>query len=734
MSAGNSNALGQGVRLKGAKNTYIIEKVLGQGGFGITYKASAMVEHEGIEHEMFFTIKEHFLSDFCERDSTTNRVHFSAPTREKVTNSLTDFIAEARRLQSIKHPNIVRVSEVFEANDTAYYVMEYIKGDSLRSHIEKNGALSESQALTVIAPILNAVNYLHQNRLTHLDIKPDNIMLKPGRDGELIPVLIDFGLSKHYDESGKATSTVRTLGCSDGYAPPEQYAGIITFTPQADVYALGATLFYLLTGEQPDKSTEIDDDYVVKNLPTSISETTRNAICGAMHQLRKSRTQTVVAFGTSLGIKVDTSGGASGSSISTSSLTQPVVKKKEMPGKDDTEIIGTNPKPSSKRWLTPLLIGLVVLAVGFASFFAVRGIISDDDDDTSSVADTTKIEGDSTVVAPTPVPTPGPVVDDDGYSAAYSKAYELYQKEKYEECKRECKSLLRTYTKQSQKEQLNLLITACDQALSSTGADPEGSNSTTQAGGSGGGANTGGSSPAGGGGTYSSSASAAQRAAIDELLASMVWVAGGTYTMGATSEQGSDAWDDEKPAHSETVGGFYLCKYEVTQKLWSAVMGSNPSNWKGDNLPVEMVSWNDCITFIDRLNELTNNKYGFRLPTEAEWEYAARGGNRSRGYKYSGSDNIGQVAWYYDNTGSGTHAVGGKSPNELGLYDMSGNVWEWTSSKWCDNYNSPRNSSNRVYRGGSWYGSARDCRESYRGSCGPGYSSYYLGLRLARRP
>ena len=212
----------------------------------------------------------------------------------------------------------------------------------------------------------------------------------------------------------------------------------------------------------------------------------------------------------------------------------------------------------------------------------------------------------------------------------------------------------------------------------------------------------------------------------------MVYVSGGTFTMGATSEQGSDAEPDEKPTHSVTLSSYYICKYEVTQALWRAVMGSNPSNFKGDNLPVENVSWNDCQTFINRLNSYTGRN--FRLPTEAEWEFAARGGNYSRHYKYSGSNDIGNVAWNYGNR---THSVGTKQANELGLYDMSGNVWEWCSD-WYGSYSSysqsnptgPNSGSYRVLRGGGWFYYARFCRSTLRYDFTPDFRRHDLGLRL----
>ena len=216
----------------------------------------------------------------------------------------------------------------------------------------------------------------------------------------------------------------------------------------------------------------------------------------------------------------------------------------------------------------------------------------------------------------------------------------------------------------------------------------------------------------------------------------MVYVSGGTFTMGATSEQGGDAFDREKPAHSVTLSGYYIGKYEVTQELWKAVMGSNPSRFKGDNLPVERVSWNDVQEFLRKLNAMTGKRY--RLPTEAEWEFAARGGNSSRGYKYSGSNSLGSVAWYDGNSGNKTHVVGTKSPNELGIYDMSGNVREWCQD-WYGSYSSssqrnpkgPNSGSYRVDRGGSWFSRARYCRVSTRNNRTPDFRDSSLGFRLA---
>ncbi|MGL4363808.1 MAG: formylglycine-generating enzyme family protein [Bacteroidales bacterium] len=216
----------------------------------------------------------------------------------------------------------------------------------------------------------------------------------------------------------------------------------------------------------------------------------------------------------------------------------------------------------------------------------------------------------------------------------------------------------------------------------------------------------------------------------------MTFVQGGSFSMGCTSEQGTDCDMDERPSHRVTLSDYYIGKYEVTQNLWEAVMEKNHSYSKGDELPVENVSWLDCMEFIRRLNVLTRKK--FRLPTEAEWEYAARGGRKSNGYKYAGSNNIKEVAWFWDNSTKVTRKVGSGKPNELGIYDMSGNVYEWCSD-WAALYSSksqinpkgPIVGTERILRGGSWYSPEENCRISLRFSNIPSNTYRNSGFRLA---
>ncbi len=570
--------------LRSGKREYRVEAVLGKGGFGITYKVSAMEQVGQIPVRVEFAMKEFFM-DGCLRDAS-GKVS-TADTKGEAADGLKDFISEARRLNSLcgQCRNIVPVDEVFEANGTACYVMEFLDGGSLADYVKKHGALSVGAAKKILKPVADAVAFLHSNRITHLDIKPGNIMFRSNGD----PVLIDFGLAKHYDRRGNATTTVRTLAYSAGFSPAEQYVGLKQFSPQSDVYALAATFANMLTGKTPPEA--IDLEFSLNDWSVCLPEEVRPAVVHAMAYSRKDRTLSVRDFVKELY--------GNEPSVVEKPVSQPAA---EPTVESKTEVIGEGKKSTKKWWIIAACVAVA----------AVVGIVC------ASAPQLVAVEGSQTFT-------------------------------------------------------------------------------------------------------------------VNGVKFTMVPVEGGTFTMGVTSEQGGYAGDK---AHQVTLSDYYIGQTEVTQALWKAVMGSNPSFFKGDNLPVECVSWNDCQVFIQNLNQLTGKQ--FRLPTEAEWEYAARGGRKSRGYKYAGGNDIDSVAWYTGNSGNETHTVATKQANELGVYDMSGNVEEWCSD-WYGDYQSssqsdpqgPSSGSNRVSRGGGCFNIARICRVSFRGICAPGGRYCDLGLRLS---
>ncbi len=284
-------ALKSGYELHNGASCYVIDSVLGKGGFGITYKAYSTLAED--DRKRYFAVKEFFVEDWCERNEHTGHVASTNPTKDKFENGKRDFFSEAKRLSQVSHSNIVKVYDVFEENNTIYYVMECLEGESLDTYLKAHGSLAETQALALMKPIFDAVEVLHANNMTHLDIKPANIMLKKTEGGDSVAVLIDFGLAKHYDTDGNPTTTLRQSGYSDGYSPIEQYSGIATFSPQSDVYALAATLFHCLTGHRPSKSTELTEQELEEQLSASVSGNVKDAIVKAMRMSKKSRTQSV---------------------------------------------------------------------------------------------------------------------------------------------------------------------------------------------------------------------------------------------------------------------------------------------------------------------------------------------------------------------------------------------------------------------------------------------------------
>ena len=654
-------ALLPGTVLRGKKNSYRIDRVLGQGTFGITYLAYTTVTVEGdlgkLQTEIQVAVKEFFMSDINGREGSSVTTGGSGELFDRYRHK---FAREASNLAKLKHCGIVKVIETFEANGTSYYAMEYCGGGSLDALIANRGGLPEGEALRYFGQIAEALSYMHSQRMLHLDLKPGNVMLRT--DGEA--VLIDFGLSKQFNDKGEPESSTTIGGGTPGYAPIEQAnyredsGGKLPVT--MDVYALGGTLYKMLTGERPPVASDVMNNELPEQplRDHGVSDDVIAAIHRAMQPKSRDRYQTVAAFAAALDC----------ASEATEPLPEPTPNPpdpKPTPVPEPVPAPTPQPEPEPeleseqprRKWL-PWVVGAAVAAIAFVAVMLLqRGDNAQPAIDVPEELITAVTQGDTVAADEQPV-----------QQVAQEPQRPVQQQPEPEPEPTSAPEPVRPHN--------NLPDIA------------------------------------------------------------MVYVSGGTFTMGATSEQGSDAWDDEKPAHSVTLSGYYIGKYEVTQKLWKAVMGSNPSNFKGDNLPVERVSWNDVQEFLRKLNAMTGKNY--RLPTEAEWEFAARGGNSSRGYKYSGGNSIGNVAWFGVNSGSRTHAVGTKSPNELGIYDMSGNVYEWCQD-WYGSYSSssqrnpqgPNSGSFRVYRGGSWNYSAGRCRVSFRLYNTPGGRDSYLGFRLA---
>ncbi|MFN9109752.1 MAG: SUMF1/EgtB/PvdO family nonheme iron enzyme [Bacteroidota bacterium] len=594
-------------------NRYRIESVIGQGGFGITYKAVNLGLNQVV------CIKELFAAGICVR-GPENTVVFQGREAAEFPAFRQRFIREAQELARFRHPNIVRVSEVFEANQTAYFVMDFVEGETLRERVLREGRLQPEQALPLMHSLLDAVETVHNAGMLHRDIKPDNILVEPS--GRV--VLIDFGSARSNSNSGTYTTTAFV---SPPYSPLEQYSHSAPRGPYTDIYALGATFYFMLTGTRPIAAADRRDRVMPAPhvLYTDISDILSSAIMLALEERPNDRFQTVHEFRVALN--------------STGKLNQ---------------------KGIGLGWFLRLP----------ARFRSRRGFLA--------VAGLLLLSW-----------------------VAYQYGYKSFKTGK---------------------------PTAAIKGKKSKNGPVKGKS------GNGSGGSTTQQKPA-------PAVTAAQRekarkdAVIQRMRNNLVLVKGGTFRMGCTDEQGRDCYDH---VHTVQLNSFHIGKYEVTQEEWQAVMGSNPSYFSNcPNCPVDNVSWNDIQSFLQKLNKQTGLQ--FSLPTEAEWEYAARGGNRSGGHKFSGSDNIASVAWYDGNSGSRTHPVGQKQANALGIYDMTGNVYEWCSDWYGENYYSnspvtnprgPFSGTGRVLRGGSWRIVSTWCRISFRTRGNPDYSSGSTGFRL----
>ncbi len=700
--------------------TYRIIRHISSGGFGCTYEA----EHVLLEKRV--AIKEFFVKDFCNRDETTFHVTVGTLSKKGLVKKLRrKFIDEAKALCRLQHPGIVSVSDVFEENGTAYYVMEYIEGMSIHDILKKYGPLPEERAVRYISQVATALQYVHENNRLHLDIKPGNIMI----DSEDNPILIDFGTSKQYDElNGENTSTL--MGKTPGYAPLEQMSNsVVKFLPATDIYALGATLYKMLTGITPlEANLRISEE--LEPLPAKISAATRAAVMAAMELDKKKRPQSLAAFLRLLQENPAASVDEETELNDTASAAAEVMDQQppEIEAYPETGAAArTEPKRSFWERYKGVVIGAAVVIGAVVGFMLFQNRTIDpgvvdfvDSLQQIAMADSVLSGPSKPEEKPAIKPQVGTVritsnvkgakvyIGDKQGTVPYTFEAEKGEYMVTVEAKGYTTENRRIKIAAGQKRSENFALQAIATEVKPTVTTPQ--------------------PPA-------VSAEQERRRIID--MFDMVYVSGGTFMMGASASD-SEAVNNDKPAHRVTLSGYYIGKYEVTQKQWVEIMGSNPSYFKSDGRPVEQVSWDDVQEFISRLNAKTGKNY--RLPTEAEWEYAARGGNSSRGYIYSGSNSIDEVAWYSGNSGDKPHTVGTKLPNELGIYDMAGNVYEWCSD-WYDSsyYNNspssnpkgPSSGAHRVLRGGSWLDYTWDCRVSRRGSSSPDDRFNSYGFRLA---
>lgn len=614
--------LAKGTLLQGGK--YIIESKLGQGGFGITYLAY----QQSLKRKV--AIKEFYMKDCCQRDERTATVTVPTKSNQSIVDKYKNkFISEAQRTSELSHSNIISIIDFFEENDTAYYVMPYMPCGSLAQYNNGN-ALPEAEALKYIRQVADALSFLHKQHKNHLDVKPGNIVLDQYKNA----VLIDFGISKIYDDKGKPLTTADTLtnvGCSPGYAPLEQQNAKEQFAATYDIYALGATLYRLLTGITPPVANLLaSGEEKLQPLPDTISLSTRNAVYAAMRIIKQERTQSIEEFLKILDGKASTSAISEDTTISTSTSDITTLNfdktktttntSKNINGGNSGGISGGNlqgnnadssfdPKMSKKDWIILSVFVAIILII-------IISIVKNRENKEKAEANTEYL---ATEEAPDVI-----------------------------------SGTLRN------QEKLNFNVNG--------------------------------------------------------VTLTMYGIESGEFEMGSANSA------DESPIHKVVVSDFYMAETEVTQGLWEAVMGNNPSYHKSWDYPVEYVSWYDCQRFIENLNKFTSTQrpdgMKFRLPTEAEWEYAAMGGNGN--YNLPLEEVAPEVVAVEGlETAPATNSVYDWYYNSLLIRGLGGNVCEWCLDFYDSNYYSNSDysdpicnneTSQRVLRGECYLGY---CNGSY---------------------
>ena len=746
------NALPQGHRIE----EYELERVLRAGDFDMTYLASDRNLNAKV------VLKEYLPSEIVRRTADNSVAPQEDTFREDFEWGMEQFLDQARTLAQFQHPNIVRVHRSFAAQGTAYMAMEYVKGETLAEVLARRMTLSESALRDMLQRLLAGLAVVHEANLLHGDINPENIVLRNEGDS---PVLLDFGAAR---QAIGARIRPGTPVVTPGYAPPEQYSAQGDQGPWTDLYALGGVCYRALTGQTPADATDQsrqDPLTLLRRLcGDHVSAATLDAIGWALRVDAPGRPQDVAAWRANF------------------------LGEAEVPADAGEAEAAPSSGPIRLPWRNILIWGGLVALVVLVGVVGYRGM-RDKAEQSQRVAESARqaaseeeraaeaardvasegervaeerpaeSSGQMALEQERPVESSGQVALEqerpaessgqmalEGEGQAEAARQVALERQRQEESARQAAlereraaEAARQAALERQRQEESARQAALERERAAEAARQAALEQERQAEAA---------------RQEERQAEAARQAALEreraveaarQVGASMefVWIRPGSFKMGSPSSErgcddGSRHCQDEGPVHKVEISqGFWLGKYEVTQGQWKAVMGRNPSEFQGDDRrPVERVSWRDVHAFIGWLNDAAGDSL-YRLPSEAEWEYACRAGSSGR---WAGR-RLGDYAWYRKNSGYGTQAVGGKSPNRWGLHDMHGNVAEWVQDWYDEDYyasssgvdpRGPASGSYRVLRGGHFISSAQYVRSALRYHTSPSNNDGHFGVRLVR--
>ena len=712
------DALAPGTRL----DEFEIERVLGAGGFGVTYLA------RDLSLDAWRAVKEYLPRDWGTRQRDGTIGPRTGADAEDYQWGLTRFLEEARILARFDHPNLVRVYRVFEAAGTAYMVTEYVEGRTLAAGLKEAGPWPEPQVRELLDALTDGLAAVHGSGLLHRDIKPGNVMVRP--DGT--PVLIDFGAARQ--AMGRQSRSV-TAVLTPGYAPIEQYSPRGNQGPWTDIYALGALAYEALSGQVPEDATErVRTDRlrpVAEVAPQHVSEELALALGAALAVDEEDRPQSLDAWQALLagtaGVAPVSARPRAGKSFGASSPSGA--------GGGREAVAAERPARTAaawRRWWLPGTAAAGLVAVALA------------------VALTAPWNGGGPGPVPDPVGDETPVEPDGGTLAAEQAAAEQAAAEQAaaEQAAAEQAAAEQAAAEQAAAEQAAAEQAAAEQAAAEQAAAEQAA--AEQAAAEQAAAEQAAAEQAAAEQAAAEQAAAEQAAAQGQAARAaapeMVAIRAGRFRMGCVS--GRECFDDEQPIHEVSVGSFALSKYEVTFEEYDGFTEATGRSRAGDagwgrgTRPVVNVSWEDAQAYVAWLTAETGEPY--RLPSEAEWEYAARAGTTTA---YSWGNEIGNNRANCNGCGSRwdfeqTAPTGSFGANAWGLHDMHGNVYEWVEDCWHENYaRAPSDGtawtgggdcSRRVLRGGSWFIDPRFLRSADRGRDSSGNRNFIIGFRVAR--